>query len=138
MISEIEVLRQSDNGIQTLGDMMVFDSEKNHLLKCDTLELPDKGNKNKISCIPRGVYSWVKVGASTSIPYEHISILNVPSRAGICIHCGNTYKQILGCIIIGDNEIDIDKDGQKDVTNSKNTFDKLMKCLPKSGTILIH
>ena len=45
-----------------------------------------------------------------------------PGRSGVCIHKGNYFTQILGCIIVGDSHTDINKDGYKDVTNSGKTL----------------
>ena len=73
----------------------------------DSLELPDRGNANDISCIPAGFY----VGAWIDHP-EHgwcYQILNVKNRQAILIHpfnlagsveCGYA-KQALGCIGLG-------------------------------------
>ncbi len=98
--------------------------------KCKTLELPDLGNKSKVSCIPYGKYNCIKVEATHNIPYKHISILDVVNREGICIHKGNYYTQILGCVLVGDSYADINKDGIIDILNSGTTYDKLMKLLP--------
>lgn len=136
--AHVEVFRQSDNGIETLGDMRVYDENKKEVFKCETLELSWKNNQKKISCIPKSLYGWEKVPATANIPYEHILIKHVPGRDGICIHRANFVKQLKGCIAVGANEIDIDGDGQKDVTSSAATFDKLMAILPNVGTILIH
>lgn len=137
MNHEIEVKRQPDNGVETLGDMMLFNAS-GQIFKCETLELPWYNNQKKISCIPTGVYSWVKVGPSKNIPYDHIAILNVSGRDGICIHKANYVGQLLGCIAVGDKEVDINGDGQIDIANSGKTFDKIMSLLPKSGTILVN
>lgn len=130
----IHVVRDSDTGKEVLGHMVVPDAH----FGCYTLERPEKGNMNKISCIPKGTYSWVKVGATKNIPYEHISILNVPQRSGICIHIANYVKQIEGCIAVGTKLIDINGDGQMDTASSKVAFDKLMAVLPDAGTITIE
>lgn len=133
----VEVIRQSDNGTETLGDLLVFNEQRAVVFKCDTLELPDKNNQRMISCIPKGKYICVKVSATTNIPYQHISISNVPMRSGVCIHKANYVNQLRGCIAVGGSEVDINKDGQKDMTDSGKTFDNLMKILPYSFTLTI-
>lgn len=138
----IIVHRNSDNGIETLGDLHI-DTGIQTLFTCKSLELPDfnndgiAGNEKGKSCIPKNTYDWVKVGATANIPYNHISILNIPGRSGVCIHAGNYYTQIKGCIIVGKNHIDINGDGQIDVTESRKTFDKMMELLPDSGKLII-
>lgn len=108
---------------------------------CKTLELPDKNNQQRISCIPAGDYEWVKVGPSMNIPYDHIWIKDVPGRSGICIHYGNyagsKKSDVLGCILVGRTLADINGDKITDITDSRKTFAKLMSTLPDSGTITI-
>lgn len=136
-MTKLEVQRQSDNGIQTLGDLFVLDDKDATVFKCDTLELPYMNNQSRISCIPKGIYFCKKVAASKAIPYPHISIQDVPGRSGICIHKANYVTQLKGCIAVGASEVDMNKDGQKDVTSSGITFDKLMAVLPNEFKLTI-
>jgi len=95
---------------------------------CKTLELPDKNNATKISCIPKGVYTC-EYTFSPSFKKFSYEIKDVPKRAGIRIHSGNYTRQILGCILLGKTHTDIDKDGIIDVTESSKTiaeFEALM------------
>lgn len=133
----IEVWRVSpDNGIETLGDMHILNGDAT-IFTCDTLELPWFNNQQRISCIPAGVYICKKVEASIAIPYPHISITQVPGRSGVCIHKANYVGQLKGCIAVGDKEVDINGDGQKDVTNSGKTFDKIMSLVPEEFKLTI-
>ena len=125
------VQRNEGTGLQTLGNMTYGD------FKCKTLELPWLNNKPQISCIPYGEFSCEKKQPTAAIPYLHITILNVPNRSGIAIHKANFYTQLRGCIAVGDNQVDMNKDGQKDVTNSGATFKKLMEILPNKFKIII-
>jgi len=126
----IIVIRQPDNGKQTLGDMQIFGSTSTPIFECKTIELPWKNNQRSISCFPKGVYDCEKVGATASIPYPHIWIKEVEGRDGIKIHRVNYVRQLRGCIGVGEKHIDIDGDGEKDVTNSTKTLDKLLSILP--------
>lgn len=64
-----------------------------------TLELPDKGNKRRESCIPEGAYMCRKY---TSAKYKDVwEITGVENRSKILIHAGNTVNDIEGCILIG-------------------------------------
>lgn len=112
---------------------------------CDTIEDADRGlsdemsidtiKKNKrygITAIPTGTYritldvvspkfksrSWAK-------PYDGKlpRLLDVKGFDGVLIHVGNTAKDSLGCILVGENKVK----GQ--VINSTATFHKLMKIL---------
>ena len=111
---------------------------------CDTLE--DKvRDLNKDGKFDNGE---VKVYGETAIPYgtyeikitysEHFKrnlpiLLNVPSYEGVRIHKGNTAKDTLGCILLGENK----KRGMvinstqyeisltKDITNVQNNKEKI-------------
>lgn len=99
---------------------------------CKTLELPDKQNQSKISCIPKGEYQC-KFTMSPSFKKFTYEVQSVPNRAGIRIHSGNYTRQILGCILLGKTHTDIDKDGIIDVTASGATiaeFEAIMKHEP--------
>lgn len=130
----VELIRTIDNGVQTTGKWYVTDGAH---FACDTLERTYADNKRGVSCIPPGKYHCAKVGASQAIPYEHISITAVPGRSGICIHKGNHYFHSRGCVLVGKGYSDINKDGEIDILNSKNTFDALMKIVPQNFILTI-
>ena len=128
---------------QTLGDVLCFDKDsKGIVFRCKSLELPWLDNQKWISCIPEGIYNVVK----------HISptfglcfwIKDVEGRSEILIHLGNyagslnprTGKpDILGCVLMGEKYLDIDGDGIKDITNSRNTMKKLLEVMPNKFKI---
>ena len=94
------------------------------------LELPWNENKNRISCIPAGAYTAKKRKTSSSqFKYEHLHILNVPGREWILMHGGNYHTQILGCLLPGDEFRDINKDGVRDVLNSRKTLEKIISLM---------
>lgn len=132
---EVFIKRESDDGTQTLGSLDIRDFNGVSLFNCKTLELPDKGNKPRVSCIPKGSYS-IEKGLSPSMG-KCFKIMNVPNRQFILIHSGNFYTQILGCCLVGSDHIDINKDGKKDVVNSKATLTKLLEMLPQKTILTI-
>lgn len=134
---KVTVYRGGSDGFQTSGQLSIVDGNDKEIFRCFTLELPWKENLNRISCIPLGIYDCEKVDLTASIPYKHISITNVPKRAGVCIHKANLVSQLKGCIAVGEKEVDINKDGHKDVINSGKTFEKLMILLPNKFKIEI-
>lgn len=113
--------------------------------KCDTLEDTDRGLSDDMqeyiikskkvyseTAIPTGTYvidmytvspkfkdrSWAK-------PYggKLPRLLDVKGFSGVLIHVGNTNKDTLGCILVGENT------AKGKVLNSTDTFHKLMKLL---------
>jgi Family of unknown function (DUF5675) len=115
---------------QTLGELLFEGKEV-----AKTLELAWNNNNNRISCIPTGVY---KVVRRKSAKYgNHFHVTNVPKRDFILIHNANYHYQLLGCIAVGRQHLDINKDGFLDVTESKNTMAKLLKLLPLEFELVI-
>ena len=135
MISVL-VTRNELSEIQTIGRLDVVNGDV-ELFSCMTLELAWNNNLRQVSCIPYGEYSCEKKEATAAIPYQHVTVLNVRDRSGIAIHKANYASQLRGCIAVGDKHVDINKDGNLDVTNSSNTFKKLMDILPNNFKLTI-
>lgn len=133
---ELIVHRTTKGSKECIGEMLVMYGTE-VAFSCKTLELPDKGNAPQVSCIPEGTYKCQKVGPSPSIPYDHFWIKDVPNRSGIKIHRANYFTQLRGCIAVGKAHTDLNKDGEQDVTESKNTLDKLLAMLPDNFDITI-
>lgn len=122
--------RESDDGKQTLGRLVIQGVE----LK--TLELPWRGNKKQISCIPAGVYHALP---RTSKQYgRHYHVVGVSDRDMILIHAGNHHTQTLGCILVGLAHADINADGLADVTSSRKALDKLLSIAPDGFMLAIR
>lgn len=126
--------RYQESPKQTLGKLRIYKGNK-FLFACETLELPDKNNACCESRIPSGDYEVLPY-SSAKYP-EAFSIPNVKDRSNILIHNGNFNYDILGCILVGDNLVDIDNDGSLDVTNSVTTLSNLTKALENNKFDLV-
>src|SRR5688500_13941630 len=126
----VEVIRDYKDK-QTEGNLTVYDDHDKPVFVCKTLELPWRDNQKMVSCIPEGEYLVSKRAAHPLRKYEHFILHNVPNRSYILIHSGNYVWHVLGCLIVGDSHTDINKDGLKDVTNSKATLKILVSLLPE-------
>ncbi len=113
-------------------------------MRFKTLELPWRDNQRRISCIPPGSYTVMK----------HISpsfgkcfwVKDVPGRSHILIHAGNFSGSVnprtgkpdtLGCILPGISFHDLDGDGIKEITNSRQILQKLLKLMPYQFELII-
>jgi len=67
-------------------------------LICKTLELPDKQNQRRISCIPEGTYKVIKEKPKPTRNHGHFRLPEVKGRDGILIHRITYVKDLLGCI----------------------------------------
>ena len=127
------ILRLKDDGQETLGALSIYEGLEK-VFECKTCELPWKGNKTNVSCIPKGVYH---VSHRESEKYgNHLHIEDVEDRSYILIHVANFEEQLRGCIAVGKSYADIDGDGDLDITSSKATLKKLIDVVPLEGISL--
>ena len=125
---KLELLRTYDNGVQTEGVLYVINDIGTIIFKCYTLELPYKDNKKRISCIEQGTYQVIKHNSPKF--GKCFWLQNVENRSEILIHRGNYHFDVFGCILVGDGLVDLNKDGNLDVTNSVKVMNKLLELLP--------
>lgn len=131
MILSLEINRLSDDGKQTLGEFNVIGAD----FSGKTMELPYKDNKRLISCIPTGRYT-VKKRISPAYG-NHFHIQNVPNRDNVLIHFGNYYTNFKGCIGVGKEFKDLNKDGLQDITETKQTLARLYEIMPDEFKLTI-
>lgn len=143
---ELKLTRRYKGPTYTVGSLFL-----NEKYFCDTIEDKDRGldqsmseteiSKKKISsvtAIPTGTYiitltqsnrfskrSWAAAFGGL-VP----SVNNVKGFAGVRIHPGNTDKDTLGCILVGENKV------TGKVINSVETWAKLMRQLTKTKEII--
>ena len=118
----VTITRQFSDQYETIGQLVAEKDGK--FFRCITLELPDKHNQSRISCIPAGVYKCIYTNsihfsAEAGKPVSTYQLMNVPGRSGIRIHSANYARQLLGCVALGYAKSDIDSDGIIDVTQSR-------------------
>jgi hypothetical protein len=129
-MEEITLRRLATQGKQITGEIV-----RAGTVVAKTIELEWKNNARRISCIPIGTYTVVK---RTSNKYgNHFHLINVPGRDMILIHSGNYHSDSLGCIIVGSDHKDIDKDGLVDVVNSKATLSRMFTTFPDRFKLLV-
>jgi hypothetical protein len=125
----MELLRDTFTDTATIGELY-FDGD----LLCDTLEdrvrVGEDGTMQEVekifgqTAIPVGMYEvvllhWDRYGCKMP------TLLNVPYFSGIFIHPGNTDRDTLGCVLVGDRQANT----PDRVINSRVTF--FEKVLPR-------
>ena len=134
MLAVLNRLKDNDTK-QTLGHFLLYDGIKKPF-QCKSLELPDRDNQRSISRIPSG---WYNCELRWSKKFSwHFHVTDVKDRSWILIHIGNRYDQIRGCILLGNDYVDINGDGHLDVTSSGKTIRKLLKIAPNNFKLLIN
>lgn len=122
----IKINRLDQDFNQTLGVCTVHDGDK-PLFSSISLERGWRNNENNVSCIPKGTYPVV-LEYSNRFNKELWEIKNVPNRSETKFHSANYWRQLNGCIALGQRMLDMDGDGYCDITNSKETMKQFHEC----------
>lgn len=131
-----QLIRQSDDGIQTLGNLRIWDENDKIVLFLNTIELSWKNNQRQVSCIPVGIYKFnVRFSVRFGWCFE---IKNVVGRSGILIHAGNFSSQTKGCVLVGSGYGNINHDDIKDLFNSRKSLKALLTFCPQGGVLKIE
>lgn len=118
---------------ETLG---VFYVETDPSVHYASLELPWKDNETDVSCIPEGEYTVTRT-YSKSFKKKTWEVQNVTDRTGIRIHSANYVSQLKGCIALGRQFKDLNKDGKIDVQNSVNAINEAYKAIGDEFKLII-
>lgn len=112
------------------------DNKTECLEKFPVLAPPWKNNEVNISRIPNGIYLARKKKATRKFKYEHIEILNVPSRTAILMHRFNWAHESRGCMAVGESYV-IQQAEQRNykINNSTKALKNLLSLLPDSFII---
>lgn len=88
-----------------------------------TLERGWRDNKSSVSCVPAGIYP-LKLEHSPRFNKKLWELYGVPNRSECKFHAANYWRQLNGCIALGNKHVDIDGDGDVDITSSKTVMKK--------------
>jgi len=110
---------------------------------CDTIEDADRGLNDNMdlkeiqakkvygeTAIPTGIYR-IKITYSPKYKKQMPLVEDVKGFEGIRIHSGNTAKDSLGCIIVGENKV------KGKVINSRATYNKLFDLIKNEKDIYL-
>lgn len=115
--------RLRDDGRQTLGVLRLYD-DLDKLFECKTIEPAWINNAPKESCIPCGKYM---VSPRVSPKFgDHFQILDVPGRSWVLFHKGNFREDTEGCVLVGKDFGDLNKDGRPDLLFSRVIMDQML------------
>lgn len=119
------LIRTTESEKQTTGELHVYGPEGRRVFSCATLELPWRGNKRRVSRIPEGLYTVVR--RHTPKFGDHLHLEKVQGRTWILVHAGNFHTDTSGCILVGRDFADLNRDGEPDVIQSRATMKQLMR-----------
>lgn len=101
----VTITREDSRNHGTFGTIRA--ERDGDVFECVTLELPWRGNRRSLSCIPEGTYQcdWSHSGSFGKC----YRLRDVPERSGILIHAGNyagdrtrgLLSNVDGCILLG-------------------------------------
>lgn len=111
---------------QTLGNCTVLNDDDRPLFSSLSLERGWQDNKPRISCLPLGEYK-VKLEYSDKFKRLLWEIKGTEPRTECKFHAANYWYQLNGCISLGRESVDINKDGYFDITSSASTMNAFHK-----------
>lgn len=136
-MKKLTIKRFSDNGKQTQGRATLSDGYSK-LLEFVTLEPAWLNNAKSKSCIPAGIYT---VTPRQSPKYgNHYIIEGTSPRTYVLLHVGNYMasknprtgtSDSTGCILVGNAFVDLNKDGELDISASTITMQRLLELAPE-------
>lgn len=116
LASTVCLVRNAQTTKQILGTLLFYDDEGSLKGTLRSLELPDKGNSVRGSCLPAGYYMVKRIlSKHYGLSFQ---VLGVPDRSSILFHVGNSQWQTLGCILVGQDVCCINEDNDLDVLSS--------------------
>lgn len=121
----LHLIRREYQTVQTPGKLFYINNRDIQL--CPRWESLEAGWGNNIDgCFPEGIYAVVREH-SDKFGVDLWELYNVPNRSECKIHWGNYYKNFDGCVGIGKDKADINKDGFMDITSTKEAVEQLME-----------
>lgn len=123
---DVLIYRHKVTDNYSLGVCYIIMEDNSLLFIGVTLERGWQNNKSNISCVPEGVYDLV-LELSDKFGKELWELKGVPNRTECKFHSANYWRQLNGCIAIGNSFVDIDKDGDLDITSSGSTMESFHK-----------
>lgn len=137
MTEKVAVLSRDYGWRETQGGLFIMEGIK-VIYQCVMLELPKliipyKPNTQKINCIPGGLIYIVKkiIRPNGSHAFQ---VMNVPGRTAVLWHIGNYATGLKvdteGCQLPGLKFIDLNTDGDIDVSGSTQAMSDLLSLMP--------
>lgn len=136
MSVKVRIIRDERSGYQCMGTCHIEICGK-FVFKSESIERGENDNKAMISCIPIGSYPLV-LEYSPRFKKDLWEIKDVPNRSECKFHAANYSRQLNGCIALGKNRKDLDNDGQRDVTSSRDTMKEFHQILSKYKKVTLE
>lgn len=125
---KVEIIRDWSDENQTTGTCNVYDDKGRLVFSALSLERGDQQNKRNVSRINNGTYPLV-LEYSHRFKKELWEIKETENRSECKFHSANYWYQLNGCIALGLDLKDINRDGYRDVTSSRLTMSRFHKAL---------
>jgi Family of unknown function (DUF5675) len=130
-LKTVKIKRNQHLPNATLGTLTISDVKTNTIY---TLENPER-KTDKDNRIPAGTYNCKPYSGTK---YKDVYIVeNVPNRSAILLHWGNTEKDTLGCILLGNKMGSLE--GEPAILGSKICYARFRSLIgPNEFTLIIE
>lgn len=130
----VEIIRSWQDEDQTTGTCNVYDNDGRLVFSALSLERGDRNNERNVSCVPTGEYE-IRLEWSNRFQQRLWELKGVPGRSECKFHAANYWYQLNGCIALGLDLKDINRDGYRDVTSSRTTMKRFHKAMDAGDSI---
>ena len=124
----VYIIRYDVGRKQSLGNVLIRNEYGNFVYARHLLELGWRNNQRNISCIPAGHYD-LRLENSPKFKQKLWEAKGVPNRSECKFHVANFSSQINGCFAPGMTKFDLNRDGEKDMVNSREAFEEFMDAM---------
>lgn len=118
---DVLIYRHKVTDNYSLGVCYIIMEDNSLLFIGVTLERGWRDNESNVSCVPEGTYN-LALEYSAKFDKNLWELKGVPGRSECKFHAANYWRQLNGCISLGRQFVDMDKDGDLDITNSGDTL----------------
>ena len=124
----VYIIRDKVGRKQSLGTLLVKNESGRVVFHSHLLELGWRNNQRNISCVPAGKYD-LRLEFSPKFNRDLWEAYGIPNRSECKFHQANFARQLNGCFAPGEARFDIDRDGEKDMINSRSALEEFMDAI---------
>jgi len=131
IMKTVYIIRDRVGRKQSLGTLLIKNETGKVVFHSHLLELGWLNNQSRVSCVPAGKYI-LKFEFSPKFNRKLWEAYGISGRSECKFHQANFANELEGCFAPGEARFDLNRDGQKDMVNSKDTLEEFHDAMGNS------